>query len=133
MTHVYQWFSLPQTITVRCPGCGGAAILRAPEAHQPTPIRGRLTCESCHLVREDFAGSWPEAAFFRCSVKGHELWAWSMEHAIAIRDYVQSEARDPKMHPGFHAALLHLPKHFLTAKNRRATVDALNKLLGETK
>jgi hypothetical protein len=130
MTTIYQWFSLPARISVRCPACRGEASLeRHGRLDTYSPIEGRLTCTRCHATRERAVVGWPEDAFFRCDVRGQSLWAWSKEHARAIRDYVQSSKRDPKAHPGFLAALMHLPRHFVLAKNRTATVKALDELL----
>jgi hypothetical protein len=134
MTHVYQWFSLPRVLTVRCPTCSRAASLhRLDESSRDGgSIRGRLTCRNCHHSSESFDASWPVSAFFLCDVRGHELWAWSEAHARAIRDYVQSTTRNRRTHPGFIVALMHLPEFFLLAKNRAATVKSLNKLLHAT-
>jgi hypothetical protein len=130
MTTVYQWFSLPTRISIRCPACSGEATLERRElVHNRSPIEGRLTCRHCHATREGVVVEWPEDAFFQCDVRGQQLWAWSEQHARAIRDYVQSSRRDPKAYPGFFAALMHLPRHFVVAKNRTATVKALDKLL----
>ena len=130
MTTIYEWFSLPMRISVRCPACRGEATL---ERHNlvvnKSPIEGRLTCTRCHATRERVVVGWPDDAFFQCSVRGRQLWAWSEQHARAIRGYVQSSKRDPKAYPGFLAALMHLPHHFVIAKNRAATVKALDKLL----
>jgi hypothetical protein len=130
MTHAYEWFSLPSSITVRCPKCGGPAVLHGQARNRVDPIQGKLTCTRCHLVRQDFVAVWPDQAFFICKVRGHVLWAWSSDHARAIRDFIQSKTRRPGNHRGFKAALMHLPKHFLLAKNRPAAVKALEKLLG---
>ena len=130
MTTIYQWFSLPTRISVRCPTCGGEAILeRHDVVDNYSPIEGRLTCTQCHETRASVVVGWPDDAFFRCDVRGQQLWAWSEQHVRAIRDYVHSSRRDPKAYPGFFAALMHLPRHFVIAKNRAATVKALDKLL----
>ena len=130
MTTIYQWFSLPARVSVRCPACNGKATLDRQEPRDNySPIEGRLTCTHCHTTREGVVIQWPDDAFFQCEVRGQLLWAWSAGHARALRDYVQSSKRDPKAYPGFLAALLHLPRHFVVAKNRAATVRALDKLL----
>jgi hypothetical protein len=77
----------------------------------------------------DMVVSWPDDAFFSCTVRGHLLWAWSSQHVQAIRDFVESRIRNPGAHRGFKIALMHLPDHFLLAKNRAATLKALDRLL----
>jgi hypothetical protein len=130
MTTIYQWFSLPACVSVRCPACGGEAILeRHNLVHNHSPLEGCLTCTNCHVTRERVVVGWPDDAYFQCNVRGQQLWAWSEQHARAIRDYVQSSKRDPKIYPGFFTALMHSPHHFVVAKNRAATVKALEKLL----
>lgn len=130
MTTCYQWFSLPTQLSVRCPACSGEAILeRHKVVNNHSPIEGRLTCTACHATRDRLVVEWPGDAFFQCEVRGQELWAWSELHVRAIRDYVQSSKRDPKAYPDFFAALMHLPRHFLVAKHRTATVKALDKML----
>ena len=129
VTHVYQWFSLPRLLVVRCPACRGPASLRTPELAIGASLKGELCCDKCHHSAKNFTASWPKDAYFLFSIRGHELWAWSEAHARAIRDYIASETRNRREHRGFVVALLHLPEYFLRAKNRTATVRCLDRLL----
>lgn len=131
MTHVYQWFALPAELVVRCAACGGRAVLsRADPRERDAPLRGRLACHSCGRTQASALLSWPEDAYYQGEVKGQLLWAWSEAHVRAIRAFVASTTRNPADHPGFVAALHHLPTHFLRASNRPATLKALDRMLG---
>jgi hypothetical protein len=132
VTHAYQWFSLPRIVTVRCPSCRGPALLRRDPEVQ-SPVRGKLACDDCHHVCRNIVVTWPDDAFFVCTVRGQVLWAWSSQHVQAIRDFVESKTRKPGAHRGFKAALMHLPEHFLLAKNRAPTLKALDRLLAPSR
>ena len=129
MTHVYQWFALPPVLAVVCPKCNGEAVHRRAASDQVEALVGTLTCIDCHYHALDVSISWPSSAYFQCSVRGAVLWACSREHAISTRDFLLSKSRDPKEYPGCMSALLHIPKHFLTAKNRLAATKAIDKML----
>lgn len=54
---------------------------------------GTAICEHC-LLRKKHMLRWPEDAFFQWTIKGgNVLWAWSREHAIALRDHILSKDR----------------------------------------
>jgi hypothetical protein len=89
-------------------------------------VRGVLKCEQCHLVApHDLA--WPDDAYYRWDVRGHTLWAWSAEHAVALRDYLASEDRDRARYGEFAGFLRELPKEFLTAKVRDEAVKRISR------
>jgi hypothetical protein len=125
MTHVYQWFSVPQELSVVCPRCASRALVRRrSSADYGQPLVGNLVCMNCHHNVEAHTVIWPNDAFYRCDVRGHELWAWSEDHARTIREFIDSKTRKARS-----PALLHLPEFFLRAKHREATVKALDRLL----
>ena len=125
MTHLYQWYSVPHELAVVCPHCAGRALVhRQDTADHGQPLVGTLVCVSCHRSVEGHTVIWPKDAFFRCDVRGHELWAWSEDHARAIREFVASKTRKTRS-----PALLHLPEFFLRAKQREAIVEAIDRLL----
>ena len=72
---------------------------------------------------------WHHDAYWKCEVKGEVLWAWSLEHATVLLDYIQSKERDEKAYTEYLAALWHLPTHFKLAKNREAAVKSLSRLI----
>ena len=133
MTHAYDWFGLPSSLVLRCPACHAPVDFKwsSPTRRPGSELLGRLACPSCGKIDETFRAHWPENAFFRTTVRGHELWAWSVDHAEAIRSFVASTTRRPGDHPGFKAALLHLPKVFTLAANRDATVAAIDRMLSQ--
>jgi hypothetical protein len=91
-----------------------------------TRARGVAKCEQCHLVAaHDLA--WPDDAYYQWEVRGQTLWAWSAEHAVALREYLASEDRDPTVYGEFADALRHLPKRFLTAKVRDEAVTKISR------
>lgn len=125
MTHVYQWYSVPKELTVVCPRCAGkAGVRRQAGTDYGQPLVGSLDCMHCHHHVGVHTVTWPNDAFYRCNVRGHDLWAWSEEHARAIRAFIAGTTRATKS-----PMLLHLPKFFLLAKQRDATVKALDRLL----
>lgn len=132
MTYIYEWFSLPDELTVTCPKCGGRAVHRRIRAiKHMAPLIGKLDCRACFFHDDDVTIEWPASAYFRCEVKGEMLWAWSEEHAYALKDFISSTDRDPKNHPGFGSSLYHVPKHFLLAKQRAAAIKAIDRMLEE--
>ncbi len=141
MTHVYEWFSFPNRFSVRCPTCDKEATCILNSA---TPwnigiedstwldrdtgrFRIYVSCTECGLHGLQTL-AWPEDAYWRFEVKGSVLWAWSLQHAGAILEYLES--KDRKRYPkGYLAAMLHLPEHFKLAKNRAAVTKAIRKRL----
>jgi hypothetical protein len=125
MTHVYQWHSFQKEVTVVCPRCAGKALVRRQDsADLGQAIVGTLDCMSCHHHVGAHTVIWPNDAFYRCDIRGHELWAWSEDHARAIREFIDSKTRKTRS-----PALLHLPEFFLRAKQREAIVKALDRIL----
>ena len=125
MTHLYQWYSVPQQLTVVCPRCAGKAdVRRRGTSDYGQVLIGALDCTSCHHHIPTHTVTWPNDAFYRCDVRGHDLWAWSEEHARAIREFIHTKQRATKS-----PLLLHLPEFFLRAKHREATVKALDRIL----
>jgi len=89
-------------------------------------VRGVVKCEHCHLIAAHDL-SWPEDAYYRWEIRGHTLWAWSAEHAVALRDYLASEDRDRAAYGEFEGTLRRLPKDFLTAKVRDEAVKRISR------
>lgn len=146
MTHCYQWFSFPAEFSVECPKCkenarctnapivktrqvGGGTVCEA--IGEPGVFEGEISCLNC-----GFSGNatihWPENAFWKCEVKGKTLWAWSLEHAQVLLEFIQSTTRDVHAHPAYASSLLHLPSHFKLAKNRASALAALRRLIGKS-
>ena len=66
-------------------------------------------------------------AYYRWDAPGRTLWAWSAEHAVALRDYLASEDRNRATYGEFQGFLRKLPKEFLTAKVRDEAVKRISR------
>lgn len=99
--------------------------------HQPLAV-GRSTCRFC-----GYSGShtvlWPEAAYYKTDVRGHVLWAWDMETAEALMQYLAVKHRNAKGYKGCFSFLLHVPTQFKKAKVRKEAVLKLRRLLLKAK
>ncbi|MFZ5637643.1 MAG: hypothetical protein ACOY82_13770 [Pseudomonadota bacterium] len=132
MTHVCQWCSFPETVSIHCPRCGSEALFTETKGelrHPPgAPIAGSSRCLSCgyngsHTI------AWPDAAFYKVEIRGHLLWAWSADSTEVLIRFLASGQRDEKAFPGHVAFLLHLPTVFKRAGMRKEAVAKLRKLL----
>lgn len=141
MTYIYEWFGWPNIVEIKCPECGSKADFVGPkqvvkkiynQGQPPTRIltgkrTGKVSCLSCGLVKQHFI-EWPRDAYYSLSVRNKVLWAWNRQHAIDIRDYLESTERVEKLYQ-YAASLYHIPEIFKIAKNRSKCVDGINKLL----
>ena len=80
--------------------------------------RGVVRCHACHAVmlhRLD----WPEDALFRWSVRGVTLYAWDVEHARVLLDYIGSTLRDPNRYgERYRKGLQRLPREVMDGHAR---------------
>ena len=144
MTTCYQWFSFPDSFSVKCPKCGseckctnlvkekntGGGSITYVAIGEPGKFEGDLSCLSCGLnVRRTVY--WPEDAFWKFDIKGKIMWAWSLEHSKDFLGYIQSTNRNSSLH--YRNLTLHLPKHFKLAKNRKAASKAIKKFINENR
>lgn len=88
---------------------------------------GTVVCGACGARRRHKL-NWPSEAFYQIEHQGRVLWAFNREHAVATRDFIASDERDRSVH-AFPLALMKIPAPFLSAKNRKAIVGKLDKLL----
>lgn len=88
---------------------------------------GTLQCGRCN-ARKRHQIKWPADAWHQVSVKDRVLWAFHRESAMALRDYIASSKRDPKLHPWI-SFLLHIPQEFLASGVRSRVVKGLQRLL----
>ena len=143
MTTCYQWFSFPDEFSVCCPKCKlearckNAPIVRSKQVGgathyeavgEPGVFEGDVSCLNCGFTGR-VEVHWYQDAYWKCDVKGKTLWAWSLEHAKVLLDYIKSSERDEKAYPGYLSSLLHLPTHFKLTKNREASVKSLSQLI----
>jgi len=92
-------------------------------------VWGVCSCGSCgcrkkHLLR------WPEEAYYKTTIRGEVIWAWTRDQAVALRALIASKDRKiagaTRKHFWF---LRHIPKHFLEVKHRTEALKKLDRLL----
>ena len=135
MTHIYEWFSFPAEFSIRCPECEKECIgtevpnsikgIRYKPEGLPTEFKCKISCTNCGYQKENVI-SWPKDAYWTFEIKGKVLWAWSIDHAKVILEYIRSGNRQ-EFQKGYGFSLLHLPKHFKRAKNREASIKAIQR------
>ena len=91
----------------------------------------KVSCLKCGYQSNSTYIKWPEDAYWAFDVKGKVLWAWSIEHALAMRDYLASTDRREEEFGVYRAALMHLPKHFKLSKNRAVAVKSINNVVAK--
>ena len=135
MTVIYDWFSFPRQFSVKCPRCDkecrGSEVPNIKNGTRykpegiPEKFECRISCTNCGYQNET-AISWPSEAYWTFEIKGKILWAWSVEHAKVILEYIRSGNRQEfQFQSGYAASLYHLPEYFKLAKNREATIKAI--------
>jgi len=138
---IYDWYGWPNAVTIHCPECGSKASLKNPKQHiemvgpSTRPLKrkytdfadGHISCLNCGLIKE-IRIEWPVDAYYQGDVKGKLLWAWNKEHAIAIRNFIDSMER-VYLGVRYSSALYHLPEHFEPAKNKGACLKALERMI----
>ncbi|QDS95671.1 hypothetical protein FF011L_44710 [Roseimaritima multifibrata] len=134
MTHVYDWgLRGPDCLAIKCPQCASEArftvtIREDEKGNRLRDETGRCTCPSCGYAKSHQL-MWPDDAYFCVDVDETNLWAWTRDHAIAIRDFVESNSRDVSAFPGFKLSLLHLPNELLQKSARQLVVKRINRML----
>jgi hypothetical protein len=106
---------------IHCPKCGHEAEYRG-------WLRGVSTCDTCGNSNEHVL-SWPEDAYYGVEVDSKILWAWTRDAAIALKEFIASDNREPRDYGGHDRFLRHIPKEFLLAKHRDIAVRRLQRLL----
>ena len=115
---------------VRCPRCGGRAVVR-PRPATEAPARlftpRRLTCARCGYARDGDTGplwiggpvDWyfHQPLWLQTPCAGHTLWAYNAEHLAFLEGYVGAGLRQRR--PNVNRSLAsRLPRWLLDAKLR---------------
>ena len=100
-------------------GCPGGYRLRH---------RGVVRCRACHFVGVHVL-RWPADAFFHWNVRGTPLWAWDVEHARVLLEYIGSLQRDPFRHGAYRRSLQKLPAAILAARSRETVSRKIRETL----
>ncbi len=142
MTYLYEWYSLSNKFSVRCPGCNCEATVQEIERWplnfankkrrklaSSEGFHCKVSCLNCGYSKSTVV-SWPSYAYWQCSIKGKVLWAWSREHLSTIKRYLQSNERDAFKFENT-VSLLYIPKHFKLVRNRSAAIKSIDNLLNE--
>jgi hypothetical protein len=123
---------------------GGTAIVRFPDTfawkdeHNPYTqcgtfnrqhhIWGVVNCPHCGCRRKHNL-NWPADAYYQLSCRNAFIWGWTRRHFVAIRNFVESEDRNPRKHCYAGLRLSKLPKEILLIKNRSVIVKEIDKFL----
>jgi len=90
---------------------------------------GSVFCKTC-LLKCKHVINWPDEAFFQISYKGRSCWAYDLESATALRDYVKSKIR-PKFTKHWHSLFERIPRLFMSEKARPEVVKQLERILAK--
>lgn len=89
--------------------------------------KGGVVCESCGC-RQKHELNWPNDAYYVVMYRQQALWAFHLEAAIDLYDYLKEDLRDHKKYR--HAFfLLHIPTIFKQKKARAHVTKQLQNLL----
>lgn len=89
---------------------------------------GAVYCPSCRRAKKHTL-DWPTDAYYKIEYRGDLLWAFNKESALALRDYIESDARK-KSGRKWGGFLMKIPAQFQVKKARPTIVKKLNKKLG---
>ena len=90
----------------------------------PLLHRGLYQCDHCHNNLKHIL-DWPNDAFWSWEIRGSQLWAWDMNHAQRILDYIKPVSRTRT----YSYDLRCIPKEFLAAKVRELIVKRITRSL----
>lgn len=89
---------------------------------------GIYACDRC-IGRFKHTLDWPHDAYYRFEVREGLLWAWTLSHAEALADYIESMDRKPERHKHF-LFLRHIPAVFLQHGSRERIARCIRKEIG---
>jgi hypothetical protein len=90
--------------------------------------QGVVRCTPCYIVCIHTL-DWPQDAFYRWTIRGHILWAWSEDHARVLLTYLGGTERNLARFPEYSYHLRRLPKVFLTANVRQRIAKQIQAIL----
>lgn len=88
---------------------------------------GAFCCNHCQ-TRQRYILQWPNDAFYSISYKGEALWAFNLESAFDLRDFIASKERETKKYK-WASFLLHIPTLFKKQNARNNIVKQINRVL----
>ncbi|MFH8383189.1 hypothetical protein ACH4E7_19940 [Kitasatospora sp. NPDC018058] len=143
-----QVYDLAEEVLVRCPRCGGCAVVLARlggVSEQRTHAgwvrsRRRLRCGGCGHARDEFQGGRgygaPVDPYFGLSLwlvadccGGRRLWAYNHAHLDLLEGYIAAGLRERDTTRGLPTSLLEkLPAWVKSAKHRTELLRAIRRL-----
>ncbi|MCA0941072.1 hypothetical protein LCM08_05770 [Salipiger pacificus] len=116
----------PEQFSWEQPACDKPKFLQPGETGEGYRLneRGMVWCKACKTF-EAATISWPEDAFWKLNVKGHELVARNREHAEQILGFLQETQRAPNRKP----ALRGIPTALLTRRLQQEVSSRLERAL----
>lgn len=88
---------------------------------------GAIACAQCHLRRKHLL-LWPNDAYFSIHYRAHTLWAFNVDSAIELLDFLSAKERDQDRYR-WRGFLTHVPTVFKTKKAREVVCRRLSRLL----
>ncbi len=89
---------------------------------------GVVKCSECHLVARHTL-RWPHEAYYQWQVRGSTLWAFNLDHARVLGEFLGSKERDITRFPQYARNLMKLPAEILSAKARDDVAKELSATL----
>lgn len=89
---------------------------------------GVVKCSICHFVGEHRL-RWPQDAYYRWAIRGNVLWAFNLEHARVLAEFLGGKERDVTRFPQYARHLMKLPGEVISAKVRDEVVKEINATL----
>jgi len=139
MTYIYEWFSFPKVFSVICPKCneesncseipitknsnGNKMIFNSGKLSKD--FKAVLSCPKCGNNSEEIV-NWERDAYWKFDIKGRILWAWNLEHVVAILEFIKSKNRK-QINKELPFSFLHIPEFFKLAKNRETVVRKITR------
>lgn len=85
-------------------------------------------CDSC-VSRFEHELDWPCDALWKTSVGNDLLWAHTRDELVALRQFIETEGREPDNNSPNYYFVRHVPKVFLNVKRRSTTLARISRLL----
>lgn len=141
MTYIYEWFSFSEIFSVICPKCNGESdcsdlVIEKKSGGYRTYInsgkisknfQAKVHCKKCGYVKEKLI-NWERDAYWKFEIKGNVLWAWNIEHAQAILEFIALKDRK-QLTSKYALSFLHIPEFFKLAKNREHVIKKIKRAL----
>ncbi|MEA2574939.1 MAG: hypothetical protein QOH93_2237 [Chloroflexia bacterium] len=89
---------------------------------------GIVKCSQCHLVAE-YTLRWPHDAYYQWDIRGNTLWAFNLEHARVLGEFLGSKDRDVTRFPQYARSLMKIPGELLSAKVRDDIATEISNIL----